>query len=107
MGEGNFIGKRVVVNANTSIGNHCILNTGTIIEHDCQIDDFSHMAPRTILCGNVQIGFGSHIGAGSTIIQGMTVGEGCLIGSGSNVTKTIEAHKVAYGNPCKVVKENE
>ena len=107
MGNGNFIGKRVVLNTNVQIGSHCILNTGAVIEHECKIDDFCHIAPGSILCGNVQVGFGSHIGAGSIAIQGVQIGKRCLIGSGSNIIHKIESYKVAYGNPCKEIKENE
>ena len=43
--NGTYIGKRVVVNAGTYIGSNAIINTGAVIEHDCRIGDFTHVAP--------------------------------------------------------------
>ncbi len=69
LGEGVFVGKKAVINAGAEIGNMCILNTGTIVEHDCKVDDFSHVAVGAVLCGGVAVGEGTLIGANATIIQ--------------------------------------
>ncbi|HBL40076.1 MAG TPA: acetyltransferase [Ruminococcaceae bacterium] len=45
------------------------------------------------------------IGGSVTILPGVTVGEGCVIGAGSVVTKSIPPHSLAFGNPCRVVRE--
>ena len=45
------------------------------------------------------------IGAGATILSGVSIGVGAVIGAGSVVTKNIPANVVAYGNPCKVIRE--
>ena len=105
MGEGIFIGKRAVVNARSQIGNCAIINSGAIVEHDCTIGTFAHISPGCTLCGSVQIGNDSHIGAGSIIRQSITVGSNVLVGTGSNVVKSLPDSVIAYGNPCKVVKE--
>lgn len=44
------------------------------------------------------------IGGGSIVLAGVTIGRGSVIGAGSVVTKSIPAHCVAVGNPCKVIK---
>lgn len=103
--EGTFIGKKVIINADTVIGKCVILNTGSIIEHDCQIGDFAHLAPGTVLSGDVKIAKAAHIGANSVIRQKITVGEGSLIGIGSVVVKDIEKNSLAFGNPCREVKK--
>ena len=56
-----------------------------------------------IIMPGVTIGNSIVIGAGS----GVTIGEGCVIGAGSVVTKDIPDNVIAYGNPCKVVRENK
>ncbi len=101
--EGVFVGKRVIINSGSKVGACAILNTGAIIEHDCEIGSFSHISPGTVLCGNVRINSDSHIGAGSVIRQGITVGCCSLIGAGSVVVKDIPNNVLAYGNPCKVI----
>ncbi len=54
---------------------------------------------------SVRIGAKCWIGAGALIMPGVTIGEGTVIGAGSVVTKDIPANVVAYGNPCRVVRE--
>lgn len=102
-GEGIFVGKKAVVNANTQIGNCAIINTSSVIEHECLIGDFTHVAPGSIVCGNVHIGSETHIGAGSVIKQGIQIGKETMIGAGSIVVKDIGSFVTAFGNPCKEV----
>lgn len=103
--EGTYIGKNSIINANSSIGRCCIINTGVLIEHDCYVEEFVHLAPRSILCGNVKVNECSHIGANSVIIQGINIGKETIIGSGSNVVKDINEYSIAYGNPCNIIKK--
>lgn len=44
------------------------------------------------------------IGAGALILPGVTIGAGTTIGAGSVVTRSIPAHCVAVGNPCRVLR---
>ena len=39
------------------------------------------------------------------ILSGVTIGKNSVIGAGSIVTKDIPSNVVAFGNPCKVVRE--
>ncbi len=60
-----------------------------------------------MLSGSVKVGTGTIIGSGTVIIEKITIGENCMVGAGSVVTRDIPSGTVAYGNPCKVVRENE
>ncbi len=53
----------------------------------------------------VTIGDDVWIGTGSIILPGVTIGSGTTIGAGSVVTKDIPSNVLAYGVPCKVVRE--
>jgi len=53
----------------------------------------------------VTIGDNVWIGAGTVILPGVTIGENTVIGAGSIVTRSIPANVVAYGNPCRVIRE--
>lgn len=103
--EGAFVGKNVIVNADAMIGECVILNSGCIIEHDCRIGVFSHIAPGAVLSGNVMIGDEAHIGANSVIRQGSNIGKKTVIGIGSVVVNDIESDCVAVGNPCRKVEK--
>ena len=37
----------------------------------------------------------------------VTIGDNVVIGAGSIVTKDIPSNMVAYGNPCRVIRENQ
>lgn len=54
----------------------------------------------------IVIGDNVWIGGGSIILSGVTIGDNVTIGAGSVVTKSIPSNTVAYGNPCRVVREN-
>ena len=96
--RGIFVGKKVVINANSSIQDMCIINTGAIIEHDCRIKKYTHIAVGTVLCGKVSIGEECLIGANSTIIQGLTIGKHTIIGAGTVVTHNVNDNMIKYGN---------
>lgn len=54
---------------------------------------------------DVHIGRNVWIGAGVTIVPGVTIGDNTVIGAGAVVTKDIPSDVVAYGNPCRVIRE--
>ena len=54
----------------------------------------------------VIIGDNVWIGGGTIILPGVTIGNNVVIGAGSVVTKDIPDNKIAFGNPCKVVRDN-
>lgn len=105
VGQGNFIGANVTVNALASIGDCCILNTGCIVEHECSIGDAVHIAPGAVLAGNVKIGARSFIGANTVIRQGVNIGEDVIVGAGSTVLTDIPNNQVWVGNPAKLFKK--
>ncbi len=107
MGIGNMILHGAIVQAQTTVGNHVIINTGTQVDHDCAISDFVHLAPRVVLCGNVHIGEGTLVGAGATIIPGRRIGAWVTIGAGAVVIHDIPDYAVAVGNPARIIKYNK
>lgn len=54
----------------------------------------------------VIIGNSVWIGGGAIIMPGVTIGDNVVIGAGSIVAKNIPSNKIAYGNPCRVIKDN-
>lgn len=101
--KGIFVGKNAVINAGSIISKGAIINTSTLIEHDCVIEEFVHIAPGTVLCGEVHIGTETHIGANSVIKQQIRIGPKTVIGMGSVVVHDIGSNIIAFGHPCKEV----
>ena len=54
---------------------------------------------------DVHIGRRVWIGAGTVICPGVSIGDNSVIGAGSVVTRDIPANTVAYGNPCRAIRE--
>ena len=44
-GEGYQIMKNVTINSNVKIGDYCVLNTSSTIDHDCKINNGVHLMP--------------------------------------------------------------
>jgi acetyltransferase-like isoleucine patch superfamily enzyme len=53
----------------------------------------------------IRVGNNVWFGGGVKVLPGVTIGDNCVIGAGSVVTHDIPANSLAYGNPCKVVRE--
>ena len=53
----------------------------------------------------VVIGNNCWIAGNVTICGGVTIGDGCVIGSGSVVTKDIPDNSLAYGIPCRKIRD--
>jgi sugar O-acyltransferase (sialic acid O-acetyltransferase NeuD family) len=105
LGYGTVVMAGAIINAEARIGRHCIVNTGASIDHECVLGDYVHVSPHATLCGDVTVGEGAWIGAGTTVIQGVKIGRWAVIGAGSVVTKDIPDGVVAYGNPCRVIRQ--
>lgn len=97
IGEGTYIGKCAVVNADACVGKMCIINSCALVEHGSVVGDYSHIAVKAALCGNVHTGDHVFIGAGATVIQGTGIGAGSIVGAGSLVLGDIPIQQTVYG----------
>ncbi len=106
LGTGLLINSKVSIAAHTTIGDFVSINRHVSIGHHTTIGDYCSINPGTNIAGNVTIGEGTTIGMGTNIIDKIKIGKNTIIGAGSLVTKDIPDNVVAYGSPCKVIKEN-
>lgn len=107
IGEGTVVMPGVIINADAVIGKHCIINTGATVDHECIIEDFCHIAPGVNISGCTTIGESTWIGVGSSVIQCLNIGKNCMVGAGSIVVKDIPDNVIAYGNPCRIIRNND
>lgn len=106
-GHGVMIMAGVVINCDTRIGNHVILNTNSSIDHDCEIEDYVHISPNVALAGNVSVGEGTHIGIGASILPGIQIGKWVTIGAGSVILRDVPDYAVVVGVPGKIINYNQ
>jgi acetyltransferase-like isoleucine patch superfamily enzyme len=57
------------------------------------------------VAGDTDIGRSVTIGPGATVFRGVRIGANSIIGGGSVVPKDIPDHVLAFGNPCKIIRE--
>lgn len=105
IGSGSVVMPGVTVNANANIGNHCILNTNSSLDHDSFMNSFSSLAPNVCAGGNLILGSGSAIGLGANVIENITIGEYSVVGAGSLVVGNIESRVLVYGAPARVIRK--
>jgi sugar O-acyltransferase (sialic acid O-acetyltransferase NeuD family) len=96
-----------VVSSMCKIGFGVTLKRSSSVGHHAIIEDFANINPGAVLAGFCTVGEGSEIGVGATVSNNVRIGKRCLIGAGSVVTRDIPDGVIAYGNPCKVIRENE
>ena len=104
IGNGNLICPNSVIHVDAYIADCTIINTGSVVEHDCHIDSFSQISPNVTLCGYVKIGESSFISAGSTIIPKIKVGHNSTIAAGSVVIEDVPSNVMVAGVPSKIKK---
>ena len=106
LGKGILIECGCLITPNPVIGNNVVVNTGSQVNHDNIIEDNVYIASGVILSGGIKIGENTLLDDGVIITLGCSVGKNSLIGAGAVVTKNIPDKVVAYGSPCKVIREN-
>ena len=106
VGVGCLIDANASVAAHTTIGNFVSINRNVSIGHHTNIGDFVSINPGCNIAGNVNIGEGTSIGMGTNVLNTIKIGKNTIIGAGSNVTRDIPDNVVAYGNPCKIIRNN-
>lgn len=80
-----------IVQTGTTIGAHSIINSKALVEHDCVVGEYNHIAPGATLCGQVTTKSNVFIGAGAIVINNITIGENAVVGAGSCITRSVDA----------------
>lgn len=98
--------RAATIQAGVIIGKASVVNTSAVIDHDCYLADFTHVAPAATLCGGVVLEENVYIGANATVLPGIRVGAGAVVGAGAIVKKDVAAGCVVL--PAKsIVREIE
>ena len=114
---GIVIGRNVFINTgshvilgskrDTLIEDDVIIGQNAVIGHDSIIRRKAKIMNGVTLNGWDEVGKLSFIGARSVLRERVKIGENTVIGMGSVVTKDVPDNMVAYGNPCKVIRQND
>lgn len=101
IGAGTVVMAGAVVNPGVQIGNGCIINTCSSVDHDCILGDYVHIAVGSHLCGTVSVGSETWIGAGAIVSNNVAICSNCMIGAGAVVVKNLVKVGIYIGIPAK------
>lgn len=103
IGNGTVMFAGAVLNPFAGLGEGCILNTSSSVDHDCVIADGVHIAPGAHIGGGVHVGEGSLIGIGATVKPGVTIGARVVVGAGAVVLSDVPDDDIVAGVPARTL----
>ena len=98
---GTFVGAGAIVNPNARVGQHAIINTRSIVEHDCVLGTNVHLCPGAALGGSVHVGHDTMIGLNASVKPGVHIGNGCTVGAGAVVVTDVPDGETVAGVPAR------
>jgi len=121
-GENIYIDEGTFINVNAIFLDNNIINIGKngLIGPGVQLLTASHplSARERLIISNgnlkasyktfskpIHIGDNVWIGGNTVVLPGITIGNNVTIGAGSVVTKNIPDNMLAFGNPCKIIRQ--
>ncbi len=107
LGPGTAVFQAGTIGADVVIGRHGVVFPITNVAHETKLGDYVNIHPGVCVGGGCSIGDFVSVAMGSTVIHGITIGEHTVIGAGSTVIKNIGSYVVAFGSPCKAVRERQ
>jgi acetyltransferase-like isoleucine patch superfamily enzyme len=105
MAAGCHVQPLSVIAPYSTIGFGVNISRSCSIGHHAHVGDFCTIQPGAIVAGDTDIGKSSIIGPGATVFSGVRIGTNSVIGGGSVVPKNIPDNVLAFGNPCKIIRE--
>lgn len=85
LGMGVTVGHGAVINAGATIGNHSIINSCSLVEHDVMIGERCHISTGALINGGVKIGHDSFIGSGVMVRDNLKLPSYTVISAGKRV----------------------
>lgn len=62
-----------------------------------QDGNFVHVAPGSVLVGDIHVGNESHFGLNCSVLQGLTIGNRVIVGAGSTVLRNVNDGETVVG----------
>ena len=105
LGKGLRIDAGASIGPAVSVGDFVHVKDQAYIGHHSHIGSYTTINPTASVASGVHVGSGVIIGLGARLLNDVSIGDGTMIGAGSVVTKDLPAGVVAYGTPCRVIRD--
>lgn len=105
------IGAGAVVLSMASVGAHCtvgvgaVLNTSSSLDHSSELLEFASLGPGAHTGGDVRIGKRAMVGLNAGVFPRVVVGNDSVVGAHSMLRENTEANSVSMGVPAAVVRQ--
>jgi sugar O-acyltransferase (sialic acid O-acetyltransferase NeuD family) len=104
VGDGCFLAAQSVLAPGARIATAVIVNHGAVVDHDCEVGEFTHVAPLVALGGEVRIGRRVLLGSGSKVLPGVHIADDVIVGAGAVVRDHIAEPGTWVGVPARRVR---
>lgn len=101
IGFGSVLMAGAIVNTGAELGAFVVVNTGASVDHDCRLDEGTHVGPGVHLAGAVRSGRIAEIGIGASVVQGISIGDGAIVGAGATVIRDVPPDTTVAGCPAR------
>lgn len=101
IGEATLVCHGVHIGPDAYLGRGIILNTHSVIEHEVEIGDFSHISVNATIAGRTRVGANVMVGAGAVLIDSLTICDDVIVGAGAVVVSNITEPGTYVGIPAR------
>jgi UDP-perosamine 4-acetyltransferase len=101
LGAHLIAGARTTICTHARVEHHCVLSTGSIVEHDNRIQRGAFLHPAVRLAGGVSVGRRATLGLGACVIPYRTIGADARIEPGSVVIHDVPDGANVGGVPAR------
>lgn len=107
VGEGSVLMANAVAGTNSRVGRFCVMSIQSAMGHDCLMEDYSSMAPSSVVAGDVIIGQRAAVCMAAAVKQGVAIGADAVLGAKSYLNRPLPANTVAFGAPAREVRSRQ
>jgi sugar O-acyltransferase (sialic acid O-acetyltransferase NeuD family) len=102
IGAGTVLMPFSYIGVNAYVGEGCIVNVSSSVNHDCRIDDYSSLSAGVHMGGGSSVGFRSSMGLSSHLREKVKIGKDTVVGAGAAVIEDMPDCAVVFGVPARV-----
>ena len=107
IGRPVLIGARATICVHAEIGDHCVISSGAIVEHDNTLGVGVFLAPAVRLAGGVTVEDFARLGIGSCVIPYRRIGRLAVVAPGSVVIRDVYPMTMVSGVPARLTRRAE
>jgi len=96
-----------VISCETSISENVLVNTMSIVGHDCSIGTHSVISSMVNLGGACVVKKQVYVGMGSLVRESLTLDDHCVVSMGSVVHRDVPSRHIVQGDPARSRMLNE